>query len=52
MVGKLGLRDNKVSTNMRKVTIKKDEDKYEHQEKVNHDLARVKLSSPHLHTIR
>jgi hypothetical protein len=37
---------------MRKVRIRKSDNEHEHQEKVNRELARVKLSSPHLHTIR
>lgn len=52
MVRKLGLRENKVNTNMRKVRIRKSENEHEHQEKVNCELTRIKLSSPHLHTIR
>jgi hypothetical protein len=40
----------KVNTIKRKVMTKKNEDiEYEHQEKVNCELARVKLSSPHMH---
>lgn len=33
MVGKLGLKKNKVNTNKRKVRIRKNENEYEHQEK-------------------
>ncbi len=51
MVGKLGLRKNKVNTNKRKVMTRKNENEYEHHDKVNCELARVKYS-PHLHTIK
>ncbi len=52
MVGKLGLRNNKMYTNKRKVMTRENEGEYEHQEKVNCELVRVKLSSPHLYIIR